>query len=188
MGIFEMMMIALGLSVDAFAAALCKGLNMCKQNVRHALIIALFFGGFQTIMPVFGWLLGKQFERYITRFDHWIAFGLLICIGGKMIFEAIKNRKNAGDDTDSLRMNELILLAIATSIDAFAVGITFAFLQVSIVPAVTFIGVTTFLLSLVSVWIGCRFGEKLKTKAQITGGLVLMLIGVKILLEHLGVF
>lgn len=186
MGILELLLIAVGLSMDAFAVSICKGLNMGKPNTRHSVIIALFFGGFQAIMPLIGWLLGKQFERYITEFDHWIAFGLLVFIGGKMILEVFDKDKSPKCET-SLNLKELTVMAIATSIDALAVGITFAFLKVSIVPSVLVIGVITFVLSLVAVQFGCRFGARLKTNAELAGGIVLILIGTKILLDHLGI-
>lgn len=183
----EIFLIGVGLSMDAFAVALCKGLNMKKVNYVHTVIIALFFGGFQAVMPLLGWFLGKNFESYIKSMDHWIAFALLVYIGGKMAYEAIK-----GDDEDEtsakgdkLDLKELTIMAIATSIDALAVGITFAFLQVSIVSSVTIIGITTFVLSIIGVMIGNRFGMKFKSKAEIAGGIILILIGLKILLEHL---
>lgn len=185
----EIFLIGVGLSMDAFAVALCKGLNMKKVNYVHTVIIALFFGGFQAVMPLLGWFLGKNFESYIKSMDHWIAFALLAYIGGKMAYEAIK-----GDDEDEtsakgdkLDLKELTIMAIATSIDALAVGITFAFLQVSIVSSVTIIGITTFVLSIIGVMIGNRFGMKFKSKAEIAGGIILILIGLKILLEHLGI-
>jgi len=187
MGIIELFMVAIGLSMDAFAVALCKGLNMKKINYRHALIIGAFFGGFQGIMPLFGWILGRQFEQYITSFDHWIAFILLAFIGGKMLMEAFKGDEEVLESNEQLNIKELVVLAIATSIDALAVGITFAFFQVSILPSITLIGITTFILSVIGVIIGNRFGVKFKSKAEIGGGFVLIFIGVKILLEHLGI-
>ena len=184
----ELVLIAIGLSMDAFAVSLCKGLCMKKLNVKQGCVIALFFGGFQFGMPLIGWLLGKQFEKYITPVDHWIAFALLVYIGGKMIWEAVSDREVDACPVDSrLNYRELLVMAVATSIDALAVGITFAFLQTPILPAVTEIGVITFILSLLGVLIGHRFGTRFKTKAEIGGGVVLILIGVKILLEHLGI-
>lgn len=188
MGAFELFLIGVGLSMDAFAVSICKGLKMKKVNKLHCFIIALFFGGFQAIMPLIGWLLGTQFERYITSIDHWIAFVLLVFIGGKMVWESIKEKEeedNCKEDNSRLDLWELFLLAIATSIDALAVGITFAFLQVSILPAITIIGCTTFVLSIIAVYIGNIFGAKYKKKAEIIGGIILILIGLKILLEHL---
>lgn len=187
MGILELFMVAIGLSMDAFAVALCKGLNMKKLNYRHALIIGAFFGGFQGIMPLFGWILGRQFEQYITSFDHWIAFILLAFIGGKMLMEAFNQDEEVLESNEQLNIKELVVLAIATSIDALAVGITFAFFQVSILPSITLIGITTFILSVIGVVLGNRFGVKFKSKAEIAGGFVLIFIGVKILLEHLGI-
>ncbi len=187
MGILELFMVAIGLSMDAFAVALCKGLNMKKLNYRHALIIGAFFGGFQGIMPLFGWILGRQFEQYITSFDHWIAFILLAFIGGKMLMEAFNGDEEVLESNEQLNIKELVVLAIATSIDALAVGITFAFFQVSILPSITLIGITTFILSVIGVVLGNRFGVKFKSKAEIAGGFVLIFIGVKILLEHLGI-
>lgn len=186
----ELVLIAVGLSMDAFAVSLCKGLCMKKLQWSHALIIALFFGAFQAAMPLIGWLLGTQFERYITPVDHWIAFALLGYIGGKMLWDAFHEKESADESCDiepKLDMKELLTLSVATSIDALAVGITFAFLQMDILPAVCLIGVITFALSLVGVVIGNRFGARFQKKAEITGGVVLIAIGLKILLEHLGV-
>lgn len=185
----EIFLIGVGLSMDAFAVALCKGLNMKKVNYVHTVIIALFFGGFQAVMPLLGWFLGKNFESYIKSVDHWIAFALLAYIGGKMAYEAIKgdDEDETGAQGDKLDLKELTIMAIATSIDALAVGITFAFLQVSIVSSITIIGITTFVLSIIGVMIGNRFGMKFKSKAEIAGGIILILIGLKILLEHLGI-
>ncbi len=188
MGFFELFLIAVGLSMDAFAVSICKGLKMQRFNVRHAGVIALAFGGFQALMPVIGWFLGKQFESYITGIDHWIAFVLLAVIGGKMAVESFKKEEeDSSKENEKLDVKELLVLAVATSIDALAVGITFAFLQVSIVPAVSLIGVITFVLSAVGVFIGHKFGAKFKSKAELAGGIILILIGLKILLEHLGV-
>lgn len=188
MGLLELFLIAVGLSMDAFAVAVCKGLCMRKMRYGQAAVIALFFGGFQGLMPFIGWILGKQFEAYITSIDHWIAFVLLGIIGANMIREALgKEEENDCAVDDRLDLKELLLMAIATSIDALAVGITFAFLQVSIGPAVSFIGVTTFVLAFAGVCIGKVFGAKYKSKAELLGGIILILIGLKILLEHLGV-
>ncbi len=185
MGLLELFFVAIGLSMDAFAVAICKGLNMSRQNWLHKFIVALFFGVFQAVMPLIGWLLGKQFESYISRFDHWIAFGLLILIGSKMIFEVFKKDDCTSESKNDLKIKELTLLAVATSIDALAVGVSFAFLRVAIVPAVSLIGVITFVLSLIAVSAGNRLGEKFKDKAELAGGTVLILIGTKILLDHL---
>lgn len=189
MGLFQLVLIAVSLSMDAFAVALCKGLCMRRIHYGHALTIALFFGGFQALMPLIGWLLGTQFEQYVTPVDHWIAFVLLGYIGGKMIWDAFHedNEGMACDTEERLDMKELFVMAVATSIDALAVGITFAFLQVQIVPAVLSIGLITFGLSFVGVVVGNRFGNKFQSKAQLLGGAVLICIGTKILLEHLGI-
>lgn len=187
MSVIELLLVGVGLSMDAFAAAVCKGLGMRKLNWRQGGLVALFFGGFQGLMPLVGWFLGRQFEQYITRVDHWIAFLLLGYIGGKMIWDAFHDgEESCTACRDTLDLKELTVMAVATSIDALAVGITFAFLQVKILPAVTIIGCTTFALSLVGVWIGHRFGSRYKNKATLAGGVILCLIGLKILLEHLG--
>lgn len=189
MGFFEIFMIGVGLSMDAFAVAICKGLNMHRLDQAQTLVIALFFGGFQALMPFLGWLLGRQFEAYITSFDHWIAFALLTFIGGRMIWEVVRKKEDAPNSASGgqkLDIKELLILAIATSIDALAVGISFAFLQVRIVAAITLIGCTTFVLSAAGVCVGHKFGAKYEDKATLTGGIILILIGVKILLEHLG--
>lgn len=189
MGFAELFLIGVGLSMDAFAVSVCKGLNMRgKINFKHAGVIALFFGGFQAIMPLIGYFLGMGFEKYITRIDHWIAFLLLGFIGGKMIVEAIKEWNEVDkQEEDMLDIKELFVLAVATSIDALAVGITFAFLNVNIWSAISIIGTTTFVLSVIGVVIGNKFGSKYKSKAELVGGIILVLMGVKILLEHLGV-
>ena len=185
MGIFELFLIGIGLSMDAFAVAICKGLSMRRIDGRQTVTVAAFFGGFQALMPFLGWALGKQFEQYITRYDHWIAFVLLTYIGGKMLWEALRDKEEARAANFSLR--ELLVLAVATSIDALAVGITFAFLKVEIGLASAIIGCTTFALSLVGVFIGNRFGSRYKQRAEAVGGIILILIGLKILLEHTGV-
>lgn len=185
----ELVLIAIALSMDAFAVAMCKGLCMKKLNVKNALIIALFFGGFQGVMPLIGWFLGTQFERFITPVDHWVAFGLLGYIGGKMLWDAF-HEGCEGDNCDlddKLDLKELLLMAIATSIDALAVGITFAVLGSNITVAVILIGCITFALSFVGVVVGNRFGARFEKHATIAGGVVLVLIGLKILLEHLGI-
>ena len=190
MGFIEFFLTGIGLSMDAFAVAICKGLGMRKVNYKQMLLIALFFGGFQALMPLLGWLLGRQFEQYITSVDHWIAFTLLVLIGANMLREARK-----GDDTTDaetvydapLPLGQLLLMAIATSIDALAVGISFAFLGVNIWLAIATIGTTTFLISAAGVFIGNRFGNRYEKRATIAGGIILILLGVKILLEHLGV-
>lgn len=188
MSFLELFLIAVGLSADAFSVSVCKGLNMRKLNLKHAYVIALFFGVFQAVMPLLGYLLGTGFSEYIEKYDHWIAFVLLAFIGGKMALEAIREKDGEAEEkTDTLSIGELTILAVATSIDALAVGITFAFLKVNILPSVLLIGVTTFALSLGGVLLGNRFGAKYKSKAEIAGGVILILIGLKILLEHLGI-
>ena len=190
MSIWEILLIGLGVSADAFAVSMCKGVEMKKFIFKYALLIALFFGGFQMLMPLIGWAAGTLFEKYITQFDHWIAFGLLLLLGGKMIYDAIFDRdeqKEGEEKPLKLGFVTLLVMAIATSIDALAVGVTFAFLKVNIWMAVSIIGATTFAFSLVGVGIGVKVGDKFKNKAEIFGGVILILIGVKILLEHLGV-
>ena len=189
MGLLELFLIAVGLSMDAFAVAVCQGLCMPKLNLRHGAVIALFFGGFQALMPLLGWVLGSQFASYIQNIDHWVAFVLLALIGGNMIREAMspEDEETACAVDYWLDYKQLFLMAIATSIDALAVGVTFAFLRVKIVPAVTLIGCTTFCLSLVGVVVGNFFGARYKRRAELTGGIILVLLGLKILLEHLGI-
>ena len=247
MGLLELFLVAVGLSMDAFAVAICKGLGMKRLNMGQALVIALFFGGFQALMPVFGWLLGSQFAHIVEPVDHWIAFALLAFIGGKMLVDALRegdedetaeaNAPNNGNGSKTLPaaapgatdvadassrtteasaqggangtalanaattataedaveadapldLGELVMLAVATSIDALAVGVTFAFLHMDIVFPALFIGVTTFALSLAGVAIGHQFGRRWEKPSTIAGGVVLILIGCKILLEHLGI-
>lgn len=169
--------------MDAFAVSVCKGLSVSKLKPRHCVIAGAYFGGFQAAMPLVGWLLGRQFESLIKNIDHWIAFVLLALIGANMIREAIKNEEE--NLNSSFSPKTMLPLAIATSIDALAVGVTFAFLSVDIIPAVSFIGVTTFVLSAIGVKIGNVFGSKYKAKAEFVGGLVLICMGIKILIEHL---
>ena len=185
MSLWELFVIAVGLSMDAFAVSICKGLSVGKVRLKHALICGAWFGAFQAIMPTVGYLLGTQFEKYITAFDHWIAFILLALIGGNMIREALSKEDENVDS--SFGFKAMFLLAIATSIDALAMGVAFASLRVEIVPAVAFIGCVTFVFSAVGVKIGNIFGAKYKSAAEFVGGAVLVLMGIKILLEHLGV-
>ncbi len=185
MNLISLFIIAVGLSMDAFAVAICKGLAMQKITIKKALIVGLWFGFFQALMPALGYLLGSQFDTYITSIDHWIAFVLLSIIGGNMIKEALSKEEECAND--SLAFKEMIILALATSIDALAVGVTFAFLNVQIVPAVLFIGVITFTLSAIGVKIGNIFGCRYKSKAEFAGGIILIIMGTKILLEHLGI-
>lgn len=198
MTLVNLVLIAIGLSMDAFAVSVCKGLAMKKITLKKSVIVGAWFGIFQGLMPAIGYLLGSRFEDYITSIDHWIAFVLLSVIGGNMIKEAMS--KEEEETSDSLAAKEMLMMAIATSIDALAVGITFAFLQeesveganflsqnISIIPAVCIIGCITFGLSCVGVKIGNVFGLKYKSKAELFGGIILILIGTKILMEHLGI-
>lgn len=184
MSLWELFVIAVGLSMDAFAVAICKGLSVQKVSLRHAACAGLWFGGFQALMPLIGWLLGSQFQSLIERFDHWIAFVLLAILGINMILES---REEDECCDCSFVWRAMLPMAVATSIDALAVGVTFAFLQVDILPAVLFIGVTTFVFSAVGVRLGSVLGQRFQTAAQIFGGVVLILMGTKILLEHLGI-
>lgn len=188
-GFLEILLIGIGLSMDAFAVAISKGLSMRKIDYKAGLLIAIFFGAFQAIMPLIGYYAAVNFEKYIVAVDHWIAFVLLSFIGIKAIVEAVKDIKNPEKEEQDfqLKIGELFILAIATSIDALAVGISFAFLSVSIWKSIAIIGVTTLILSFIGVVIGNQFGAKLKAKAEIAGGIILILIGIKILLEHLGI-
>ncbi len=185
----ELSFLGAGLAMDAFAVAVCKGLAMRRVNRGQAVVIGLFFGGFQALMPFLGWLLGMQFEHYITSIDHWIAFALLGVIGGKMIFEAMKPEEavEISSMDAPLNLKELLILAIATSIDALAIGITFAFLDYPIAEAVAIIGVITFFIAIGGVYVGNFFGNKYKRKAELAGGLILVLLGLRILLTHLGI-
>jgi len=205
MSFFELFLLAVGLSMDAFAVAVCAGLTMSKINITKTLIIGLYFGIFQAVMPLIGYLVATLFADKIITYDHWIAFALLCFLGGKMIIGSF--RKNGCTDREcpdgtcddrtcpggskpdnketSVRPAHMIPLAVATSIDALAVGVSFAFLKVSIVPAVSFIGIITFVLSLAGVKIGNVFGTRFKSKAELAGGVILVLIGLKILLEHI---
>lgn len=185
MGILELLVVAVGLSMDAFAVSICKGLSVKEVKLKHALIAGLYFGGFQAWMPLVGYLLGYNFKSLITNVDHWIAFVLLVLIGGNMIRESLK--KEEENLNDSFQFRTMLPLAVATSIDALAIGVSFAFLQVEIVPAVSFIGVITFVLSGIGIKIGNVFGAKYKSKAEMAGGIILILMGIKILLSHLGV-
>ena len=186
-----LLLMGVGLAMDAFAVSICKGLAMRKVNKKQCFVIALFFGGFQALMPAIGWLLGSRFEQYIVSVDHWIAFILLGFIGGKMIWEAAREKEDQDivEQLDApLNIKELLVMALATSIDALAVGITFAFLGTPILEASLIIGVTTFIICVIGVYVGNFFGSKYKRKASIAGGMILVLLGIKILLEHLGIF
>ena len=192
MGLVELFLTAVGLSMDAFSVSVCKGLGMRRVRWRDALLLGAAFGGFQGLMPLIGWALGSQFLWLIEPVDHWIAFGLLALIGGNMIREAItedgaeeEGATAAGEFAIDAR--ELLMLAVATSIDALSVGIAFASLKVNIVFCVVLIGIITFVLSVAGVFIGCAFGSRFERPAQICGGCILILIGLKVLLEHLGI-
>ena len=199
MGLTELFILAVGLSMDAFAVSVCKGLSLGKIKTKHMCIAGAWFGGFQALMPAIGYILGAQFQEAIASIDHWIAFVLLALIGGNMIHEALDNDeeeadasldvKTFGDKEEvdaSMDVKSMFLLAVATSIDALMVGVTFAFLNVAIVPAVLFIGATTFVCSAVGVKIGSIFGMRYKSRAELCGGIILILIGLKIVLEGIG--
>lgn len=182
MSFIELFIIGIGLSMDAFAVAICKGLSTKKMSVTTPVAVGMYFGVFQALMPLIGYFLGANFKSYIVSFDHWIAFVLLFIIGTNMIKEAGEDNREADS---SLSFKTMLPLAVATSIDALAVGVTFAFLSVKIIPAVTIIGATTFILSALGVKIGNIFGSKYKSKAELLGGIILILMGTKILIEHL---
>lgn len=187
MGIFELLLLAVGLSMDAFAVSICKGLSVKKLKLRHCIIAGAWFGGFQALMPTVGYILGSAFEGYITSFDHWVAFILLGIIGASMLKDGISGDEEASADA-SFAFKTMLILAVATSIDALAVGITFALLpNVNILYAVAFIGIATFVLSAIGVKVGNMFGRKYENKAKIVGGSILIFLGIKILLEHLGI-
>ena len=187
MNIAVLFALAIGLSMDAFAVSICAGLTMTKATLKKALIVGLYFGVFQAVMPLIGFAAASLFADMIIAFDHWIAFGLLCFLGGKMILGSFKKEKQPEEET-VLGPKQMLPLAIATSIDALAVGVSFAFLQVQIIPAVLLIGITTFIISAAGVKIGNIFGTRFKSKAELAGGIILVLIGLNILLEHLGVF
>ena len=180
---FTLLLMGVGLAMDAFAVSICKGLSMRKVNKKQCLVIGLFFGGFQALMPFIGWVLGSQFEQYITSIDHWIAFILLAFIGINMIKESFEEEKQ----NDDFSWKTMLMLAIATAIDALAVGVTFSFESINIFMAISIIGLTTFIIASAGVYIGHVFGNKYEQKAQITGGIILILIGIKILIEGLGI-
>ena len=184
MSIIEIALIGVGLAMDAFAVSICKGLAMRRMNYKKAIIIATFFGVFQALMPALGYVLGTTFANKIAAIDHWIAFILLALIGANMIKEALSSDDDECQD-DSLRLGDLIMLSIATSIDALAVGITFAFFNVSLLLSVSMIGIITFIICVIGVKVGNVFGEKYKSKAELAGGLILIVMGAKILIDHL---
>lgn len=183
MGIAELFVLAIGLSMDAFAVSICKGLSLGKITPKHMCIAGIWFGGFQALMPLIGYFLGSFFADMITKYDHWIAFALLVIIGGNMIKESFEKEEHLDA---SMTVKSMFLLAVATSIDALAVGVTFAFLKVQIVPAVSFIGIITFILSAIGVKIGSIFGTKYQSRAELCGGIILIIIGTKILLDGVG--
>ncbi|HHT87221.1 MAG TPA: manganese efflux pump [Clostridiales bacterium] len=185
MGTIELLLIAIGLSMDAFAVAVCKGLSVRKPALKHFIIVGLYFGIFQAVMPLIGYLIGSAFASLITSIDHWVVFVLLSIIGAHMIWESRKHSESGSEGASCFTFSSMIILALATSIDALAIGIAFASLKVNIVPAVLLIGVTTFAFSCLGVKIGNVFGEKYKTTAEFAGGVILILLGVKILIEHL---
>jgi putative Mn2+ efflux pump MntP len=187
MGYVEILLTGVALAMDAFAVSICKGIKMPKLRKLHIVIIALFFGGFQMLMPLIGWLLGSQFVQYISKFDHWIAFALLAFIGIKMAIESFKHDDECCcKGEEKLDLKELVVLAIATSIDALAVGITFAlYPDINILPSISIIGIVTFIICAGGVVIGHKFGAKFKSKAELLGGIVLVIIGLKLLIEGL---
>ena len=187
MSILEILLLGIGLSMDAFAVSICKGLSAKRLQTRHYLIIGAWFGGFQALMPMIGYFLGSRFSNAIQSVDHWVAFILLSLIGANMIREALSRDEDAGRDSGSLSFKTMLMLAVATSIDALAAGITFAFLDVNIVGAVSIIGCTTCIISMAGAKVGSVFGTKYKSKAELTGGVMLILLGLKILLEHTGI-
>lgn len=185
MGIIEIILLGIGLAMDAFAVSICKGLSVKELKARHIVLAGVYFGGSQALMPLIGYLLGFHFQGLIKSVDHWIAFGLLVLIGANMVREAFEEED--GEANDSFSFFTMLPLAVATSIDALAVGITFAFLQVNVVLAVLLIGCITFVISAAGIKIGNVFGARYKKKAEIAGGILLILLGIKILLEHLGI-
>lgn len=187
MKIWEIVLIGLSVAADAFAVAVCKGVEMKKFSWKYGLSIALCFGGFQMLMPVIGWAVAAQFERYVTEWDHWVAFVLLALLGGKMVAESFRKKETPSDAPPKLGLKTLLVMSVATSIDALAVGVTFAFLNVNVGEAVGIIGAITFALTLLGVFIGTKAGGRFGAKAEFAGGLLLVLLGVKILLEHLGI-
>ena len=185
MGGLEILLISIGLAMDAFAVSICKGLSLKTMSWKKAIIVGLYFGFFQALMPLIGYFLGATFESVVTKVDHWIAFILLGIIGINMLKEAFGNDEE--NQNDKVDFKTMIMLAIATSIDALAVGITFAFLKVNMAIATIMIGIVTFAICVIGVKIGNKFGDKYERKAEVVGGLILIFIGIKILLEHLGI-
>lgn len=186
MGFIEIFLIGIGLAMDAFAVSICKGLSMKKPDIKKAIIVALYFGFFQAIMPIIGYYLGSTFESFVSNIDHWIAFILLSCIGGNMIKESFD--KDVEKLNDRVDFKTMLILAIATSIDALAVGVTFAFLEINVYLSTLLIGVVTFLLCLLGVKIGNKFGSKYGNRAEFMGGVILIMIGLKMIFEHIDIF
>lgn len=186
MNVFELFLLAAGLSMDAFAVSVCKGLSLRQLKVKHVLLAGLYFGGFQALMPVIGYYAGRSFSNLISSYDHWIVFILLLLIGGNMVKESRSNETE--DLDDSFGFKTMLVLAIATSIDALAVGVSFAFLDVNILLAAAVIGITTFTFSAIGIRIGNIFGTRYKSKAELAGGIILICIGIKVLFEHLNIF
>ncbi|MEW9094049.1 MAG: manganese efflux pump MntP family protein [Clostridiaceae bacterium] len=184
MDLITILFIAFGLSMDAFAVSITNGVTLQEVRIKDALKIATYFGIFQGLMPLLGWLVGINFENYITKFDHWIALLLLAFIGGKMIYDTLKSDDSCPTEKVELCNKTLVMLAIATSIDALAVGVSFAFLQVSIIQAIFIIGVITFIVCFIGVYLGKKFGCLLKRNAELIGGIILVMIGFKIFAEH----
>ena len=183
MVISEILLISIGLAMDAFAVSICKGVAIKNLTLKKIMVVGIYFGTFQAIMPTIGYLFGTSFQEFVTKIDHWIAFGLLVFIGANMLKDAFSKNEEGIDD--NINFKTMIILAIATSIDALAVGITFAFLNVNVIFANITIGIVAFLISIIGVKIGNKFGNKYENKAECIGGIILILIGVKILLEHL---
>jgi len=186
MSYIEIILIAIGLSMDAFAVSITLGLSVQKPTLKQYLLPGVYFGFFQALMPLIGYFAGSLFAERIQKFEHWIAFGLLAIIGANMIKESFSKEEEKQDD-NKFKFINMLLLAIATSIDALAVGVTFAFFQINIFAAIAIIGLTTFCISICGVKIGNIFGVKFKSKAELLGGIVLVALGLKILLEHLGI-
>ena len=187
MSILSIVLTGFGLAMDAFAVSVAKGITLTRVKAKDALKVALFFGGFQALMPTIGYFLGSAFESLVTNIDHWIAFILLGIIGGNMIKEAFCKEKENEESNDDISFKTMFVLAVATSIDALAIGITFAFLRVNLLLAISMIGIITFVISIIGTKVGNKFGSKYEKKAELAGGIILILIGIKILLEHLGI-
>lgn len=186
MGITEMLLLSIGLGMDAFAVAVCKGISMKKMNWKKAIIIGLYFGGFQALMPAVGYFLANSFEELVTNIDHWLAFILLSIIGIEMLKNAF-SKDSEKSYNDNVKFKSMVVLALATSIDALAVGITFTLLKVNLITALISIGIITFILSVIGTKVGNKFGDKYEKNAEIAGGIILILLGTKILLEHLSI-